>query len=265
MVTARAETMIAYPTLVGEGPRRVMVLHEWTSDSRSYRLLRRHLDGRRFTWVFPDLRGYGRSKGVPGRYTFAEISRDCARLADHLGWDRFHLVGHSMTGAAAQRLALDHGARIQSMVAICPMSAAGSSAGDDAKAFFRQTVDDDEAFRRLVRFVAPDLPIACVDLKLRLHRRFVLSEAAYGYMDAFWNASFGAEVDGLETPTLVVVGDRDPGLDAAAMTPTFLAWHRDARVEEIPGCGHFPMLTEPRRLARLIGEFISTVQADSGG
>src|SRR5689334_10394775 len=91
----------------GHGARHIMVLHDWTSSSRSYRRLMPFLDGEKSTFVFPDLRGYGSSADLEGCYTLQEISADCTRLADHLGWNRFAIVGHSMTGAAAQRIAVD--------------------------------------------------------------------------------------------------------------------------------------------------------------
>jgi len=49
-------------------------------------------------------------------------------------------------------------------------------------------------------------------------------------------------VRGLDTRFLVIVGDKDPGLDAAAMQATFLAWHPnaardDAELRALPDAG----------------------------
>ena len=58
-----------------------------------------------------------------------ERSADAFRLADELGWKRFHVVGHSMNGMAVQRMALDDWTSgqkcIKSIVAVTPVIASG--------------------------------------------------------------------------------------------------------------------------------------------
>ena len=75
-------------TLCGMGSEHVLVLHDWNGDHTNYDLLLDYLDRATFTYAFADLRGYGKSKHLVGEYTVQEISRDCLRLADTLGWQR---------------------------------------------------------------------------------------------------------------------------------------------------------------------------------
>jgi hypothetical protein len=82
-----------------------MVMHDWNGDHTTYDPMIPYLDGAAFTYAFVDLRGYGRSWEVSGEYTCAEIARDCLEIADELGWQRLHVIGHSMTGMATQRIA----------------------------------------------------------------------------------------------------------------------------------------------------------------
>jgi pimeloyl-ACP methyl ester carboxylesterase len=70
------------------------------------------------------------------------------------------------------------------------------------------------------------------------------------------NADFVDEVRGLETPFLVIVGDRDPGLDREAMERTFLAWHPNAQLMVLPHCGHYPMQECPPSFAAAIESFL---------
>ena len=56
------------------------------------------IDIEMFTYALVDLRGYGRSMDQTGERNEIEAAADTVALADHLGWDRFHLVGFSMTG-----------------------------------------------------------------------------------------------------------------------------------------------------------------------
>ena len=86
------------------------------------------MDLDRFTYAFMEVRGYGKSKGLKGSYTSDEVAGDIFNLADDLSWDSFHLIGHSMTGMAVQKaLLLDRDHRIQKLIAITPVSAAGFS------------------------------------------------------------------------------------------------------------------------------------------
>ena len=243
-------------TLIGSGPEHVLVLHDWNGDHSNYDPVLPYLDGAAFTYAFADLRGYGKSKQLTGAYTVGEISNDCLRLTDALGWERFHVVGHSMTGMAAERIAVDATARIKSAIAVCPMSAAGSPAPAEAIAFFKSTTSDDDAFRRLIKFVTGNLSDGWANAKLRQNRATVSPACREGYLNMFWKTNFVADVIGNETPFLVIVGDKDPGIDEATMKKTFLAWHRNAEVMTIANCGHYPMQECPPFFATVIENFL---------
>lgn len=244
-------------TRYGTGPRQVLVLHDWNGDHTTYDPLLPYLDGTAFSWAFVDLRGYGGSKTISGEYTVEEISRDCIRVADGLGWDRFHLLGHSMTGMAVERIAADVPDRIRSVVAVCPVSAAGSALDDATRAFFASTTRSDDAFCRLLRHVSGGLSESWVAMKLAQNRRTVDPACRDGYLRMFSETHFVEDVRGLRTPFLVIIGENDPGLDAAAMERTFLAWHPVAELLQIPNCGHYPMQECPPYFATVVERFLA--------
>lgn len=240
----------------GTGPEHVLVMHDWLGDHTTYDAVLPYLDGIAFSYVFVDLRGYGKSMALPGCYTIEEIAADCLQLADNLGWQTFHLIGHSMTGMATQRIAADAPARIKSAVAVCPISAAGNRLNDEAKAFFASTAENDEAFRRLMIFVSGGLSDMWAQVKLHQNRTTVAPACRAGYLDMLVNTNFVEEVRGLETPFLVIAGEKDPGLGEAAMRETFLAWHPHASLLMIPNCGHYPMQECPPYFATVIESFL---------
>jgi pimeloyl-ACP methyl ester carboxylesterase len=242
--------------LVGEGQEHVLVMHDWNGDHSNYDPVIPYLDRNAFTYAFVDLRGYGASKAIAGRYTVNEISSDCLAVADRLGWQRFHVIGHSMTGMATERLAADAPKRIKSAIAVCPMSAAGSPAPDEALAFFATTTLNDDAFRRLIRFVSGGLSDQWIEAKLRQNRATVSPACRDGYLRMFSRSTFVDEVQGLATPFLVAVAEHDPGIDEAAMRTTFLAWHKEAELAVIPNCGHYPMQECPPYFAALIENYL---------
>lgn len=106
--------MVLGHELVGSGPEGVIVFNDWLADCTSWRPMHLYLDKNAFTYAFVDLRGYGRSKHIPGEHNAKEAAADAFAVADSLGWQRFHIVGFSMTGMVVERMVLMHPDRIKS-------------------------------------------------------------------------------------------------------------------------------------------------------
>ena len=100
----------------GTGPV-VLAAHGITSNHRSWGLVARALGGDA-TLVAPDLRGRGRSNGLPGPYTIAQHADDCAAVLDHLGVEAAVVAGHSMGGFVATALATRRPARVRAAVLV---------------------------------------------------------------------------------------------------------------------------------------------------
>jgi len=240
----------------GRGPVNVLVLHDWLGDHTNYDELMPLLDGSAFTYVFADLRGYGLSIDLSPTCNVDEIASDCLRLADTLAWRRFHVLGHSMTGMITQRLAAVAPGRIASAIAVCPVSAAGNRLSTEALAFFVDTTHNDNALLRLFQYVT-GLGAVWAKRKVRQNRMTVAPGCRMRYLDMLVNADFVDEIQGLATPFLVLVGDKDPGLEASTMERTFLAWHPNATLHVIANSGHYPMQECAPYFAKVIEDFLN--------
>jgi 3-oxoadipate enol-lactonase len=242
--------------LHGSGPECVLVMHDWNGDHTNYEPMLPYMNAEAFTYAFVDLRGYGGSREVPGRYTVDEIAGDCIAVADEMLWQRFHVVGHSMTGMAAQRIAADAPSRVKSAIVACPISAAGSRIDDKTFEFFASTTENDQKFCALLRYMSGGLSDQWEAAKLRQNRATVDTRCRLGYLTMLARTDFVDEIRGLRTPFLVLIGEHDEGLDREAMNQTFLAWHPNAELAVIPNCGHYPMQECPPYFATVIEEFL---------
>jgi len=70
----------------------------------------------RFTCVTFDQPGIGDSPATPGPWSTAGWAQDVLALADHIGADRFAVVGHSTGGAIAQHVAAIAPERVAALV-----------------------------------------------------------------------------------------------------------------------------------------------------
>jgi pimeloyl-ACP methyl ester carboxylesterase len=143
--------MIWYKT-IGDGPAKVVVIHGWFSDHSVFAPIFEALDTDRYTYAFIDIRGYGNSRDVAGSFTIGEIAADTIALADRLGWNEFHVIGHSMGGKAAQKAAMDASSRVKSIVAVTPVPACALPLDDTTFAFFSKACEDDGAALAAIGF-----------------------------------------------------------------------------------------------------------------
>ncbi len=95
----------------------VVFLHGFMGSHRDWSHVIARLDDESCC-IAVDLPGHGESTGLdyPEDYTDKGIARCLIEAIDAVGIDRFHLVGYSMGGRAAYRLALDHADRVKRLV-----------------------------------------------------------------------------------------------------------------------------------------------------
>jgi len=95
----------------GNGPP-VLLLHGAPVNLASWRKMAPAM-AKRYTIVATDLRGYGDSDMPDGgknheNYAKRVMAQDQVDVMNHLGFKRFHVVGHDRGGRVAHRLARDH-------------------------------------------------------------------------------------------------------------------------------------------------------------
>lgn len=102
----------------GDGGRPMLILHGFSGAKEDFTEWLDPLAARGWHAVAPDLRGHGGSSKPQGTdaYSFATLAADVTALVDALGWDRYVLLGHSMGGFVAQRVARSDPGRLLGLV-----------------------------------------------------------------------------------------------------------------------------------------------------
>jgi 3-oxoadipate enol-lactonase len=202
--------------------------------------------GRRHRAIVFDNRGTGDSSPVRSRLTMRGLAEDARAVLDDAGVESAHVIGASMGGMIAQHLALDHRARVRSLVLAC--TTAGGRSGAPPWRLLTMA-----ALRPLVgaRLTFPLVaPVLYADATLRespdrigedLKRRIADGTSpltVYAQMGAIAGHDTRARLGELaDVPTLVLHGADDRlvpperGRELAALIP-------GARLELIPSCGH---------------------------
>jgi len=97
----------------------IVLLHGWPQTWREWRHVMPRLVQAGLRVIAPDLRGLGDTSRPLDGYDSASVAADVAELVlDHLGYERFHLVGHDWGGPTAFALAAAHPQAVRTLAIV---------------------------------------------------------------------------------------------------------------------------------------------------
>ena len=252
----------------------LLFVHEFAGDHRSWEPQLREF-GKRYRCIAYAARGYSPSDvpADPNAYSYKHVMRDCVAVLDHLGIERAHIVGLSMGGYTTLQVALNHPGRVRSMVL------AGTGSGSErwyTDAFHQHSRelglqferDGSAAVARTYGRSPSRIPFEIKDARGFAEFARMLSEhdaqgsahTARGFQGARPSLyDFESDIRRLTTPALIVVGDED---DRCIEPSLFL---KDAipasGLVMMPKTGHVVNLEEPDLFNRVVGDFLTCVDA----
>ena len=250
--------MIGHDRL-GSGPLGVLVLNDWMGDTSTWDGARPYLDDERFTWIFADLRGYGRSMGQQGAFTVAEAAADVVSLADALGWPKFAVVGPSMSTLVALHLAQRLPDRVERAVLLTPPPPRGFGADEARLDALRAVARGDEATRlRSLQVRWGDrLSQGWTRFKADRWRACADPEAVAGYVAMFARDGLPDPTSRVTVPVLAVTGEQDIEIMRRdAVTQLLSPLCERLVVTPIAECGHYPMQEAPPLLVTILERFL---------
>jgi pimeloyl-ACP methyl ester carboxylesterase len=218
--------------------------------------------------VAPDMPGFGKAeRPVDFDYTIAGYGRHLAGVLEQMGIDRVHLVLHDFGGAWGLEWAVNHPTQVASATLV-NMGILPGYTWHKAARIWRTPILGElatllmtrGAFKKSLNDSNPKpFPPAFIDRMyddfdsgtkravLRLYR-------ATSDLAALSRAS-GEKLKPLQLPALVVWGKEDayvPSRFAEAQRDYF----KDPEIHVIPGCGHWPFVDEPEKVAALLVPFL---------
>jgi pimeloyl-ACP methyl ester carboxylesterase len=252
----------------------VIFVHEFAGDHRAWEPQMRHF-GQRYRAITYAARGYPPSE-VPddvAKYSQARAADDIKSVLDHLGIDKAHIVGLSMGGFAVLHFGFRHPSRGLSLcVAGCGYGAEKGQrekfhAEADAIAAFLDTSGiaafaekyaygptrvqfenkDPRGFAEFKQQLAEHSAIGARNTQLGVQRE---RPSLYDLVE---------EMKALTVPTLILTGDEDwPCLQPALLMKQTIP---TAALSVMPNCGHTINIEDPDQFNRIVGDFITQVDA----
>lgn len=235
----------------GTGPVRVLCAHSWVASSVSFAPILSHLNPEKGTWVFPDFHGYGSSKPSGTLPTIAGMAEDLMAVADDLGWDGFHLVGHSMGGQAVQAVLgnRNHRDRILTASLVSPVPSHGYPLDSDTEDFFLTAASTPATMQQVVATLAGGQRTAGFSHYITALSQATANESTLrDYLRAWTLDDVSNNVGEYAGPVLVLSGELDPVLGPSVATQ-IASQFANAEHKTIPGTGHFPPLESPAQVA----------------
>jgi len=168
-----------------------------------------------------DMRGHGHSDVTPGPYTIELLAEDVIGLLDALGIDRVHFVGLSVGGMIGQSLALNHAKRLRSL-ALCDTAPA---VPQEAQPIWQERIErtrekgmESQVNETMERWFTPAF-LKQNPPMVGLIRKQILATPVAGYLgcaEAIRKLNYLNRLSEMKLPTLIMVGEDDPGTPVSA-------------------------------------------------
>ncbi len=208
----------------------------------------------RFRVVLYDKRGHGLSDAPPAPYTIDDHTDDLLALLDDLKISSAALVGLSVGGMIAQRMAVRAPERVRAITLCCTAAKIGTAENwAERIAAVESGGIEPITDNVLQRWFTPHFRETRSD-EVAGWRNMLVRTPAHGYAGtcaAIRDADLRPDAGRIKAPTLCVAGDQDGSTPADVVRGT-ADIIPGARFELIDGAGHIPCVEKPAVLSGLI-------------
>jgi 3-oxoadipate enol-lactonase len=180
-------------------------------------------------------------------------------LADHLGWQKFSIVGHSMSALIAIHLGQHHAHRIERAVVLAPIPPAGLGADENTLEAVRKIASshDKRRIEVLAQRWGNRLSKGWVKFKTARWRSTSIPDAVADYTRMFGGDGLPDPKAILDIPVLAITGEEDLEVMRSASVSRLLGpIARNLTVVPFVQCSHYPMQELPPRTVATVERFL---------
>ncbi|MGD9302452.1 MAG: 3-oxoadipate enol-lactonase [Desulfobacterales bacterium] len=207
-----------------------------------------------------DTRGHGDSDAPVGAYSLELLTADAVGLLDALNLEKVHFVGLSMGGMIGQCLALDYSERLISL-ALCDTAAIMP---EETQPIWLQRIEAAKSAgmagqvdETLERWFRPEY-LQLNPPEVEMIRRQILATPVTGYVgccEALRRLNFLDRLSEIEVPTLIMVGEEDPGTPVAA-SEAMQARISGSKLVVLPSARHLSNIEQAAAFNKALIEFL---------
>lgn len=221
---------------------------------------------RRYRVLRYDIRGHGGSEVPEGPYTVRMLADDVHALLRELNIDKVHFVGLSMGGMIAQLFAATYPHMVSGLVLCGTTSRVAPEAGpmwDERIELARKEGMEPHVESTVARWFTPPFIPAHPDTVDRV-REMIRATNPSGYAacgEAVKTFDAGDRLASISAPTLIVVGQEDPGVPVEAAR-ALQERIQGARLVMLPNASHLSNIEQPDAFNRTVMDFLEGVDGD---
>jgi len=256
MSSTVASSGLLYFSEHGSGPPLLLVHGLMVSGEMFYPVIEHFATRHRV--IVPDLRGHGRSRGLPPPYTAAQLASDLARLLDHLDIDSTAVLGYSQGGAIAQQLILDHPKRCDRLALACTYAFNMATTREWLEGHIVPLLIRLLGMRRLANLVVSQSMLQ-IDQERAKWLAGLMANQDQALMLTAWKETMAFDsrkrLGEIRCPTLVIAGSNDQGVPIhhAKMLHDGIP---DSQLVIIDGADHALLWTHTDEFVRVTEEFL---------
>ena len=214
---------------------------------------------RRFRVVRPDMRGFGASTPMAREFpwTLDLFIADFMGLMDHLGVDRFHLVGAKIGGTIARAFAARRPERVASLIVVGsppPLRVGAAERVPELNAAFEKDGIEPWARATMGGRLGGDFPPEGVAWWIEFMGRTAVS-TQIGFMKTIACADIRSDLPKIRCPTLVITTDGS-GLASVAETRVWQQQIANSQLLVLPGDSYHVAASHAERCAEAALAFI---------
>ena len=238
-------------------PETILLCHGNNESHRAWYGWVPHL-ARHYRVVRPDMRGFGDSTPMPHDFpwTLDIVINDYLKLMDHLGVQKFHLVGAKIGGVIGRAFAARHPDRVHTLTVVGsppPVRADKATREARVKEVIEQGIEH-WARRSMGSRLGSAFPKAGVEWWIKYMGRTAVSTEA-GFAGTINFSDISADVAKLNCPMLVIT-TQESGLASVAETRAWQEQVPHSELVVLPGDSFHAAATDPDVCAQTLLAFV---------